>query len=213
MCCRWCPACVLCPLVLSRCACGLSLPLVAVVGLPCCAGSCCAVSPCVGGCCVALCGVTFCLVVGCHAVLPPPPPAPPGCCVFSHFISFRLCVGCAAPPPPSLLAVVRCVVRCRVSCCAVLRSVVWRVLRFAWCFVACLCWAGFLLRGVLVVLFLVCSAVLCCCVLCFFFFRRCFSVVIRAVSVCVVLCRSASCCSGWPCRVVFLCWFLLHCAV
>ena len=39
-CCLWCPACVLCPLVLFCGACALSLPLGAVVGLPCCAGSC-----------------------------------------------------------------------------------------------------------------------------------------------------------------------------
>ena len=58
-----CPACVLCPLELFCGACGLSLLLGAVVGLPCCTGFCCAVSPCVGVCCVCLFGGASCAML------------------------------------------------------------------------------------------------------------------------------------------------------
>ena len=154
------------------------------------------------------CFASFCGVVWC---CPPPPPRGAVRCFFFG------CVLVVLRPPE--LVVVPCVVCCRAACRVVLRSVVFFL--FAWYCVACLCWAGFLRRAVWravvlgpAVLFLLCSADACCCVLCFFFcVVHCLSVVARAVSVCVVLCRGASCCSAWPCRVAFLCWFLLRCAV
>ena len=115
-----------------------------------------------------------------------------------------------------------CLVLCVAVCCVVWCCGLWWVVCFAWCCVACFCWAGFLRLDVrrpvllgLVVLFLLSAAVACCCELCWFIFRvvPCLSVVLRAVSVCMVLCRGASCCSAWPCRIAFLCWFLLRCAV
>ena len=124
----------------------------------------------IGVCCVGLLGVVWCIVVGCRVLLPAPPPGPPGCCALFCFPG--VCWLCCPTPPGWLWCPVLCVVvRGVLWCCGL-----WCVLWFAWCCVACLCWAGFLRpavwRGVvlgLVVLFLFCSAVVCCCVLCCFF--------------------------------------------
>ena len=92
------------------------------------------------------------------------------------------------------------------------------LLVFAWC----LCWAAVLAS---------CCPGRCCaesCCACFsctplscavvfsavyFGVDPCLSVVLRAVSVCVVACRGASCCSAWLCCIALLCWFVLRCAV
>ena len=164
-CCLCCPACVVCPLVMfCGGVCVLWLPLGAVMGLPCCAGSCCAVSPCVGVCCVGLFGVAFCQVVGRRVVSPFPPGAVRG------FFFLGLSGMCWLSPPPGWFwcPVLCFFLRCIVWCCSL-----WCVL----CCVACLCRVRFLRRVVwrgvvlvLVVLFLICFAVVRCCVLCWFSF-------------------------------------------
>ena len=214
----WCLIGVLYPLVLFCGACGLSLPLGAVVGLPCCAATCCAVSTCIGVCCIDFLGVVFCPVVGCRVVLPHPF-APPG--VVRYFLFFR--VGCVLvvppPPPPAGCGAMSCAVSCVLLCSA------------AVCGVAC--FAFYLVLYVVPVLGRVrapcCEAQWCagsCCAvfvvldcrvllsspLFFFGVVPCLSVVLLAVSVCVsAVVRLAvrrgpvaTCsCAGFCCAVPF----------
>ena len=113
-----------------------------------------------------------------------------------------VCWLCWPPRPPARLVVMPCVVCCRASRPVVLRSVMCFVLG---CVCVPCCPARCCAVSCCAVFF--CSAVVCCCALCCFFFCvvPCLSVVHRAVSVCFGLCRGASCCWAWPCRVAFLC--------
>ena len=118
--------------------------------------------------------------------------APPSHSVCRFFFCLSGVCWLCPPPPCWLSCPVLCVVVRPVVCCCSL----WCVLCFARCCVACLCQVGFL-RGV------VRRGVVRCCVLCCFSFCfvPCLSMVFWAVSVSVVLCRGASCCSAW--HVVF----------
>ena len=171
----------------------------------------------------------FCI----FAAPPPPPPflfLAPWCfvpCVFFLFffasalfvVFFYIFLFCRFRGAVSLCVFVA--VGCAgVWCCW--RCGLWCVVCIAWCCVAFLCLAGSSClaarRGVAlgpVGLFLLCSVVACCCVFCWFFFCvvPCLSVVVPPVSICVVLGRGGSCFLAWPCRVAFLCWLLVRCAV
>ena len=124
-----------------------------------------------------------------------------------------------------------CAVRCRFVCLSLWVVLVCGAVGAAVCGALCVlpgavwcacAWLGFpalLLGAVLCLVLLGCV----CCVLLSraavfsagFFFRvvPCLSVVVPPVLVCVVLGRSVSCCLAWPCRVAFLWWLLLRCAV
>ena len=146
------------------------------------------------------CGVLPRCGVPCGVVHPPRPPA--RCALF---FSLGGCAGSAAPR----LVLVPCVVRCRALCLVVLRCVV--------CCAFCLVLYGVLVLGRVLVPYCperccagsccAVSVVFCCCVLLssllvFLCVVPCLSVLPRAVSVSLVLCR-----------VAFLCWFALRCAV
>ena len=130
-CCLWCPVWVHCPLVLFCDACGLSLPLGAVLWG-------CAVAP---GlvvlfrlalmCRVGLFGLLFCSVVGCCSVLSAPPR------VLSAYFFWCVLVVLPPPPPPppppagcdALCCALSCVVPCGAAVCGVLcvlPGAVWR---------------------------------------------------------------------------------------
>ena len=208
---------MLCPLVLFCGDRGLSLPLSAVEGLPCCAGSCRAVSPCGGVCCVGLFGVVFCPSAGCPVVLSAPPPSYRVLCG----VVFFGCVLVVLPPYSPRLVVVPSVVRCRASCRVVLRSEVFFVFWLVLC--------GVLVFGL--ALALCCPAPCCagsCCAV--FAVSGCCVLLCSLLVVFVALFLAFLWCSGlflpmccpavvrlaaqrWPYRVAVLCWFLLHCAV
>ena len=153
--------------------------------------------------CLVLVSLVLCLPrcgVPCGVVHPPRPPA--RCALF---FSLGGCAGSAAPR----LVLVPCVVRCRALCLVVLRCVV--------CCAFCLVLYGVLVLGRVLVPYCperccagsccAVSVVFCCCVLLssllvFLCVVPCLSVLPRAVSVSLVLCR-----------VAFLCWFALRCAV
>ena len=130
-------------------------------------------------------------------------------------VDFFLCLLAVLPLP--WLVVVPCVVRCRWSVGVVLRSVVPCLFCPVLCVVLVLGWVApcALLSGAV--------SPFCCVLLSpaavvsagFFFFSvvPCLSVVVPAVSACVSLCLDAICCLAWPCRVAFLCLFLLRSAV
>ena len=229
-------------LPLVPCWCALSSGLVVrsllpVVALVCSASvavlrqvrSCCDVLPCVGVCCVVLFGVVLCPVVVRSVVVRRPPPSQgvvrcicpvakrrvPACPVVPLRAGFARC----PPPPPArpLPVVVPCVVPCCACCRVGPWSVVWPVLRFARCCGACLCCAGLLAPCCPAQCYAgSCFAPLSCAVVfsaVFLAVVHCLSRVLRAVSVCVVLCPGASCCLMWLSRVALLCWFPLRCAV
>ena len=221
LCCLWCPAWVLCPLVLFCGACGLSLPLGAVLGLFCCARSCCAVPPCLGLCCVVSLVWCFAPLWGAvwHCPLPSPAPPPRDLrCLF--FCFFRgVCWLCCLPPPPlagfgAMCCVLSCVVSFGAAVCGVLCVLPGAVCCACVGLGSCALLSSAVLCGVLL-----CSAVVCCCVLCLFFFSgrlpfpgaSCVVLCCRAcvVALCAVLSRHSG--AGWCCvllPVVFACLLL-----
>ena len=97
--------------------------------------------------CVVLFSLVRCFAPARCAVSWCPPPPRPLCAVFCLVALWLVPAwpvvpgACRSPPPPPPV-VVPCVVRFRASCRVVPWSVVWPVLLFAWCCVACLRWAG-----------------------------------------------------------------------
>ena len=158
--------------------------------------------------CVVLVSLVWCFV-GCRVVLPPPPPE---CCPLFFSFSCRVCVDCA-PPPPAVCGAPCFAVPGVLSCGAVVCGVVYFAFSLVLCVVLLLhgvlapcCWVLWCAGSCCAVFGVLRSPVLLRSLLFYFCgvgpWR---SVVLRAVSVCVVLCRGATCCSAWPCRGVFLC--------
>ena len=93
--------------------------------------------------CVVLGAWVFCFASfwGALWCCPPPPPASPR--VLCAVVVFLGCVLVVLPPPPPPPGWLWCAVLCAVVRRVVWCGGLWRVLCFARCFLACLCWAGF----------------------------------------------------------------------
>ena len=210
-CCLWCPACVLCPLLLVCGACGLWLPLAAVVGSP--LSGFVVLSRLVLVYVVLVC-LVWCFAPFWDAVLCPPPLLPRVLCAVLCYVGCGLVLF-----PPTGCGALCCAVSCVLSCGAAVCGVA--------CSAFCLVLGGVLVLGVVLALVLMCPS--CCglllCAVVFSrvsFFRRC-SLPSPGALGCFCLCGAVPWCvllfgvALLRCVLVLvsaaLCWLVLCCAV